>query len=223
MIERLIRAGMSVARMNRSHGTPDEHANYIRTVRDLAAQMGRNVAILIDLPGPKYRTGEMKESSAILNKGSEVTLTNRHILGDDKIIPINFPTLSQDVKIGSTILVDDGAMQLRVETIRGKEVVSKVIVGGVLTPGRGVVVPGVHVSEPFLTDKLRENLEFAIQQKPDYIALSFVSGPEELEQVRAILRQKNADIPLISKIERGEAGNPLKRSAAGPEGDHSQV
>jgi pyruvate kinase len=205
MIERLIRAGMNVARLNRSHGTMDEHSRYIEMVRNTAQRLGENVAILIDLPGPKYRTGNMKHNSALLKRGSEVTLTNRHILGDENLIPINFPSLYKDVKPGSIILVDDGAMQLRVENIRGKEIITKVVVGGVLTPGRGVVVPGQRVSEPFLTDQLRANLDFALGKKPDYIALSFVTAAKDIEQVREILRGKNSDIPLISKIERGEA------------------
>ncbi|MDD5703704.1 MAG: pyruvate kinase, partial [Dehalococcoidales bacterium] len=132
-------------------------------------------------------------------------------LGDRDVIPINFPTLSQDVKTGTTILVDDGAIQLRVEKIQDKDVICKVIVGGVVTKGRGVVVPGVRVSEPFLTSILRENLDFAVQQNPEYIALSFVNTPEDVEQVREILRQKKSDIPIISKIERAEAVKNFNR------------
>lgn len=205
IIEKLIRSGMNVARLNRSHGTFDEHVHYIQMVRDAARRLNINVAILIDLPGPKYRTGKMKNASAILEKGSEVTLTSRNIAGDNKLIPLNFPNLSRDVEIGNTILVDDGAIQLRVQDIRGQDVISRVIVGGTLTPGRGVVVPGMRISGPFLTSVLLENLDFAIQQKPDYIALSFVTKAEEVEQVRDILKQKNSDIAIISKIERGEA------------------
>jgi pyruvate kinase len=205
MIEQLIRAGMNVARLNLSHGTLDEHAHYIRMVRECARRLDSNVAILMDLPGPKYRTGEMQNESAKLKKGSLVTLTGRRIKGDDKIIPINFPSLSQDVKIGSKILVDDGAIQLRVRDVRGKDVVCKVVVGGLVTLGRGVVVPGRPISGPFLTANLRENLDFAIQQQPEYIALSFVSRPEEVEQVRDILQRNHSDLPIISKIERGEA------------------
>jgi pyruvate kinase len=205
IIERLIGAGLDVARLNLSHGTLKEHAAYISTVRNLSERTGVNTALLLDLPGPKYRTGEMKDGSAVLKKGSRIVLTSRRVPGDDKVVPVNFPTLARDVKAGSTILVDDGAMQLRVEAVRGQDVICKVIAGGVLTPGRGIVVPGVRVSEPFLTQGLKSNLEFAIQQKPDFIALSFVTGPEDVEQVRKILRKNNAVIPIISKIEREEA------------------
>jgi pyruvate kinase len=218
MIERIIRAGMNVARLNLSHGTLDEHARSIREVRQLNRHLESDVAILLDLPGPKYRTGPMKAESATLKKGSEVVLTTRQVKGDDKVISINLPTLPQDVKVGSRILVDDGAMQLKVSDIRGKDILSKVVVGGLLTPGRGVVVPGVRVSAPFLTENLKENLEFAIHQQPDYIALSFVSGPEEIEQVRYILRQNSSNIPIITKIERGEAVRKFDKILAASDG-----
>jgi pyruvate kinase len=217
-IERLIRAGMNVARLNLSHGSLTEHARYIREVRNLDLRMESHTAILMDLPGPKYRTGEMKNSSAILKTGSEVILTTKEIPGDEKIIPINFHHLCRDVRIGSTILVDDGAMRLKVTSIKGTDVICKVIVGGILTPGRGVVVPGVRGSEPFLTSQLKEYLDFAIQQKPDYIALSFVSRSEDVELVREIMKQKGSDIPLISKIERKEALKHFNRILAVSEG-----
>ena len=205
MIEHLIRAGMNVARLNLSHGTFEEHVHYIQMVRSAAKRLDTSVAILMDLPGPKYRTGELKGGSAVLKKGSEVTLTSRSIIGDSQTVPLNFPTLSQDVKIGSTILVDDGAIQLKVRDVQGRDVISKVTAGGTLTPRRGVVVPGTHISEPFLTPVLRKNLYFAIQQKPDFIALSFVTEAKEIESVRNILKRHHSDIPLISKIERAEA------------------
>ena len=205
MIERLIRAGMNVARINLSHGTLDEHARYINMVRSISEQLGNSVAILADLPGPKYRTGEMKKNSAVLTNGSEVKLTNKLILGDESTIPINFPTLAKDVKLGSKILVDDGNIQLKVTRIEGDDVVCKVLAGGVVTKGRGVVVPGAAISGPFLTEQLKQNLDFVVKQLPDFIALSFVTIPQDVTQVRDILTQKKTDIPIISKIERGEA------------------
>lgn len=211
LIERLIRAGMDVARINRSHGTQDEAAGYIRTVRELAAKLGRNVAILIDLPGPKYRIGELKTPSVILKKGAQVVLTRGRILGDEKILPINFPSLHKDVEPGNAILLDDGAMQLKVLEIRGTDIICRVVEGGILTPHRGVVVPGAKISEPFLTAGLRKNLSFAVEQKADYIALSFVSVAEDVLKVKAILKRKDCQSPLISKIERAEAVRNLDK------------
>ncbi len=204
-MERLIQAGMNIGRLNLSHGTLEEHACYIRNIRGAAKRLGQNIAVMIDLPGPKYRTGKMKTGAAILKRGSEVVLTARSIAGDDRTIPINHPSLHKDVKIGSSILVDDGAIQLAVRGFRGKDIVCRVIVGGNVSAGRGVVVPGVHISEPFVTGSLRKHLDFAIEQKADYLALSFVSGSKDIDRVREILQRKKAAIPLIAKIERGEA------------------
>ena len=205
VIEQLIRAGMDVARLNLSHGTHREHARHIQTIRKLSQRLAIPVAILMDLPGPKYRTGKLKDGQARLKKGAQVVLTTRRIEGDDKVIPINLPTLSQDVKIGDTVLLDDGAMQLRVLEGQGTEVRCKVVVGGILTEGRGLVVPGMRTSGPFITDALRECVLFAIKQQPNYLALSFVSNADDVTGVRAILHENDADIPIIAKIERGVA------------------
>ena len=211
LIERLIRAGMDIARINRSHGTADEAAKYISTVRELAAGLGRNVAILVDLPGPKYRIGDLKNNSVLLKKGTKIILTKRRIMGDEKILPINFPSLYKDVIPGSSILLDDGAMQLKVLEIRGTDILCRVVEGGALTPCRGVVVPGAKISEPFLTANLRQNLSFAVEQKADYIALSFVSGAGDVLKIKEILKQKKCEIPLIAKIERAEAVRNLDK------------
>jgi pyruvate kinase len=205
VIEHLIRWGMDVARLNLSHGTLEQHTQFIRKVRDLNSRLESHVSILLDLPGPKYRTGDVKNGAVELKKGSEIILTTRSVMGDDRTVSVNLPTLPQDARLGGNILVDDGAMQLKVLNVQDTEVRCKVMVGGKLTPGRGVVLPGIPISTPFLTDDLRKNLDFAVKQKPDYIALSFVSKAEDVLQVRRILQEKNSDIPLISKIERAEA------------------
>jgi len=205
VIERLIRAGMDVARLNLSHGTHREHARHIQTTRKLSQRLAIPVAILMDLPGPKYRTGKLKNNQAALKKGAQVILTTKQVEGNDKVIPINLPTLTRDIKAGDTVLLDDGAMQLKVLEGRDTEVRCKVMVGGILTEGRGLVVPGMHTSGPFITDTLRECILFAMEQKPDYLALSFVSNAEDITGVRAILHENNGDIPIIAKIERGEA------------------
>lgn len=207
LIERLIRSGMNVARLNLSHGTYDVHARYVQMVRRVSQRLGIQVAILMDLPGPKYRIGRLKHSQAILKKGGRVTFTTRDIEGDATLVPVNLPNLPQDVKVGDTVLLDDGAMQLRVLGKDGGEVECRVIVGGVLTERRGLVVPGMRTSVPFITDTLREHISFSLQQKPEYLAVSFVSSAEDISNVKAILRQHNADIPVIAKIERVQAVN----------------
>jgi pyruvate kinase len=205
VIDKLIRAGMNVARFNLSHGTYSEHVHHIQTVRRLSQRLAIPVATLIDLPGPKYRTGRLKNGRATLNKNAQVMLTTRQIKGDNEVIPVNLPTLPQDVKVGDTILLDDGAMQLKVLARQGTNVKCRVMVGGILTEGRGLVVPGMRISGPFITDTLRECILFAIKQQPDYLALSFVSKARDLTSARAILHDNDADIPIIAKIERGVA------------------
>jgi len=205
VIDKLIRAGMNVARFNLSHGTYSEHARHIQTVRDVSHRLAIPVATIIDLPGPKYRTGKLKDGRATLNEGAEVVLTTRQIGGDDNAIPVNLPTLSKDVKVGDTILLDDGAMQLKVLAKQDTDVSCRVMIGGILTEGRGLVVPGMRISGSFITNTLRECIVFTIKQQPDYLALSFVSKATDLISVRAILHENDADIPVIAKIERGVA------------------
>ncbi|MBA7716953.1 Pyruvate kinase [subsurface metagenome] len=182
---------MDVARLNLSHGNHSQHTRHIQTIKSLSRRLNRPVAIIMDLPGPKYRTGRMRDGSAILKKGARVILTTRQVAGDEKEVPVNRPTLPQDVKTGDTVLLDDGAMQLRVLSTTSTDVTCR--------------VPAMRTSSPFVTEELRKHVAFAIKQQPDYIALSFVRTPEDIEQTRAILEQNNSDIPIIAKIERGQA------------------
>jgi pyruvate kinase len=151
MIQRLIRAGMDVARLNLSHGTFSEHAGYIKTIRQMSRRIGTDVAILIDLPGPKYRIGRLKDGQVILKKGSPVRLTTADVEGNGAVIPVTLPNLARDIKTGDSVILDDGAMQLRVLSIAGTEVLCRVTAGGLLRQGRGLVVPGMRISVPFIT------------------------------------------------------------------------
>lgn len=211
MIERLIKAGMNVARLNLSHGTGTEHAGYVQTIREVARRLAIPLAVLIDIPGPKYRTGSLSDGSAMLRKGAEVVLTTRQVEGNEEVVPVNLPDLPREAKVGDTVLIDDGALQLKVQSVSETDVKCKVIVGGLLTVGRGIVIPGMRASAPYVTSRLREYIDFAIEQEPDYIALSFVSSPEDVEQTRVILNQKNFNIPIIAKIERGQAVDSIDK------------
>jgi pyruvate kinase len=205
VMEQLIKAGMNVARFNLSHGTYREHTQRIQTLKKLTKDAATPIALLLDLPGPKYRTGRVKNGQATLKKGAQVILTTRQVEGDAGIISVNLPTLTEDIKVGDTVLLDDGAMQLGVLGRRGTEVRCKVKVGGILTGERGLVVPGMRISGSFVNDTLREYILFAIRQHADYLALSFVSSAEDVASVRAIVRRHGAAIPIIAKIERGAA------------------
>jgi pyruvate kinase len=205
VIEKLIKAGMNVARLNLSHGTFAEHAQFTKTVRALSLRLGIPVGILMDLPGPKYRVAALKGDSVTLKPGAHVTLTTRKIVGDANTVPMTIPYLPKDVRSGDAVLIDDGAMELKVLDTTDTDMKCKVIFGGILTPGRGIVLPGVRSIEPFVTKPLRDNLDFAITQDPDYIALSFVTEANDVTRIKEILREKNSDIPIISKIERRHA------------------
>lgn len=218
VIQQLLKAGMDVARLNLSHGTLEEHARYISTIREIGRRTGINVAILIDLPGPKYRIGSLKGGQVILEKGKQVRLTVEQVEGNARLLPITLPSLTSDIKVGNTVILDDGAMQLRVLEIVKNEVRCRVTVGGLLRQGKGLVVPGMRLSAPFLSGKMQEGIDFAIRQQADYLALSFVTGAENITDVKAVMRNNAANIPVIAKIERGEAVSNLGKILAVSEG-----
>ncbi len=205
MMERLLKAGMNVARLNLSYGSHQEHERTIARLREVSRRLAIPVAVLMDLPGPKYRIGRLRDGKVHLRKGALVRLTVRDLEGDAGQLPVNLPTLIKDVRSGDMVLLDDGALQLRAEKVEAHEVQCKVVVGGTLLSGKGVVVPGMRVSTPFLNEALHDHLMFATAQHPDYIALSFVTSASEVLQVKDILRQTESNIPVISKIERGQA------------------
>lgn len=206
VIERMIKAGMNIARFNLSHGTFAEHSQRIRTVREAAKKLDTPCSILIDLPGPKYRTGKQSPESIILKNGQEFTLVTKLVVGNQQMVSVNLPGLALHVKPGDTVLVNDGIMEFKVMETTDSEVKTRVIVGGVLTEGRGVAVPGMVMAGPFLTDALRRFIDYAVSEKPDFITLSFVQKPEDINQVKEILRGKGvSDISICSKIERGIA------------------
>ena len=207
VIGQLIKAGMNVARLNLSHGTHREHQQYIQTRRRVSQHLGIKVAILIDLPGPKYRLGKLKDGRAALKKGSTVVLTSRPVTGDAWLVPVSPPGLPQNVRVKDKVLIDDGRVQLRVLAIKENEVRCRVTVGGVLTDGRGLAVPGLQTTGPFITDTVRQHILFAIQEQPDHLAISFVSSAEDVAEARDMLRGNSVDIPIIAKIERGVAVN----------------
>ncbi|MGH9766108.1 MAG: pyruvate kinase, partial [Blastocatellia bacterium] len=174
-VRELVLAGMNVARVNMSHGTHESHAETIQTVRAIASELKTPVAVLLDLCGPKIRTGLLKDHQPInLQEGQELTITTRDAIGDSSIISTGYMSLPQDVKAGDQILVADGLIELRVEQVGQTDVLCRVINGGELGEHKGINVPGVKLSAPSLTEKDRADLSFGLQQKVDYVALSFV-------------------------------------------------
>ncbi len=210
MIRGLARSGMNVARLNFSHGTYEEHDAYLKAIRKVAAELKTPLAILQDLPGPKIRTGALKHSTVNLEEGSEFVLVSDNILGDEHKVATNFPYLFRDVKHGDTIFLNDGAIRLEATDVSGDEIKCKVVVGGTLTPERGINVPGVSFSSvPLVRDKDLEYLSFGVEKGVDFVALSFVREASDICKVREFLKQRGAHIPIIAKIEKHEAVNNI--------------
>jgi len=205
MIGRLIEAGMDVARLNMAHGTSAEHARSLDTIRKASLALGVEVAVMLDLPGPKRRVGKVAGGQVTLKRGAGVTFTERQIEGDSSLIPLTLRGLSSGVRAGQTVLLDDGALQVRVVGTDGTDVRGRVTVGGKLVQGRGVVVPGIPNSLPFVSDALRMLVRFAVERRPDYVALSFLSTSQDVTDVRRIMAEYGGTIPIIAKIEKREA------------------
>jgi pyruvate kinase len=205
MLERLARAGMNVARLNFSYGTHEGHAKSIRAIREVSAKSGIPLAILQDLPGPKVRTGRLEGKKIWLNEEEEFSLTAEQIIGNEQRVSVSFPTFLKDLKTGDTIFLNDGAIQLEVISTTDVDVRCKVIVGGLLTEGKGINVPGVKLSIPAITSKDLADLAFGLEQGVDFVAMSFVRESADVVWMKQFLQEQGADVPLIAKIEKHEA------------------
>ena len=204
-LERLIRAGMDVARLNFSHGSHDGHREVFNNVREAEARVGKPVAILQDLQGPKIRLGRVA-GEVRLSVGDEVRLSSRNDFeGDASRLPTSYERLAQDVSEGEVVLLADGRLQLRVESIDGEDVRFRVEVGGVVSSRKGMNLPGTRLSIPSLTPKDIEDLEFGLALGVDYVALSFVRAPYDVEDLRRRMRKQGRVVPIISKIEKPQA------------------
>ncbi|MGE5618390.1 MAG: pyruvate kinase [Sphingomonadaceae bacterium] len=201
----MIRAGMDVARLNFSHGTHESHAALIALVRKVAAEEGRVVAILQDLQGPRIRIGEMAGGKATLTAGSHFVLTTDEVAGSDERATVRGAPLPRDVQPGDRILLDDGALELLVVGTSRTEVDCTVVFGGVLKSHKGINVPGRTLSVPSITEKDRADLAFGIQQGVDFVAMSFVRSAEDVRQLRRLMAEQGAQIPIVAKIEKHEA------------------
>ena len=207
MLEKLLLAGMDVARLNFSHGTHEAHAQSIAMLRAASLKVRKAVGILGDLQGPKIRTGKFVKGSTELKTGAEFRITtDESVPGTDEIVSTTYPHLAADVNVGDRILVDDGLFELRVkETDKKKLVVVEVIHGGILKNNKGINLPGVALRADALTPKDREDLIFGIKAGVDYIALSFVRSPSDLDMARAAMHEAGRQVPIISKLEKPEA------------------
>lgn len=202
----MLAAGIDGVRINMSHGTQDEKAADIRRARAAAQKMNRPLAVLVDLSGPKIRTRTLKDHQLVeLKTGQVFTITTRAIEGDNTQVATNYDGMPKDVHAGARILLDDGAIELQVESTNATEVVTRVINGGLLGERKGINLPGVTLPIPSLTEKDRHDLKWAARQKVDYFALSFVRSGKDCEEAKELIKQAGSSAPLIAKIEKAEA------------------
>src|SRR5215831_15554486 len=205
MLERLVQAGLNVARLNFSHGDLGEHAERIRRIRSAAKAVGRPVAIMADLPGPKMRIGKIEPEPVQLHAGENFVLTTDEIVGTPQRVSVSFKRLPKVVKPDDQLFLNDGLVQLAVERISGNEVHTKVLVPGELRSKKGLNLPGIHLGISAFTDHDRTCMEFALEQGVDAVSQSFVETRDDMEAVRAAADKVGKRPFLVAKIERSGA------------------
>lgn len=202
----LVKAGVNVFRLNFSHGTHEDKAKIIEHIRQINKTEPYNIAILGDLQGPKLRVGEIENGQIEVAEGDILTFTNEKVIGTKEKIYVSYPNFHSDVKIGNTILIDDGKLEVRVLSIeKNNDVKVVVTLGGTLSSKKGINLPDTKITLPALTDKDLADLEFIINQKLDWVALSFVRNVKDLIILRNKLEEKKSKLKIIAKIEKPEA------------------
>jgi pyruvate kinase len=208
-VRQLIRGGVNVIRLNMSHGTHQEHRDRIQRVRQAAKEQDAQTAILIDLQGPKIRLGTFENGRCVLEKGGQFVLTTEQVVGTRERASCSYPELAADLQAGDRVLLAEGALELRVRSTDGMEVVCDVVRGGPISDHKGINLPGVHVSSPSLTKKDLADLRFGIENGIDLVALSFVRKRDDVLRLRVHLEDYDAKLPIVSKIEKPEAWTDL--------------
>ncbi len=219
MLEALLAAGVDVARLNFSHGTHDQHAGRIRRVRAAARKLGRSVAIMQDLQGPKIRTGRLVAGQPIqLRRDDELVITTVPTEGTAARVSTTYPGLPADCRPGDTLLVDDGRIRLEVIECTADQVRARVRHGGMLGEHKGINLPGVVVSAPAFTEKDADDLAFGLAEGVDFVAISFVREAADLELARSVMEKCGRSVPLISKLEKPQAVQHLDAIVAASDG-----
>ena len=208
ILEQMICAGMSVARINTAHGTPDSHARQIQLVRAAAATCGESVAILVDLPGPKFRVGELKNRWMELRSGNQVVFSAGE--ADASAIPLSHPELIRELKVGESVYLADGSVQLQVMEISGARAICQVIIGGMIRSGSGINLPESTLATRIPTQEDLRQIQFALDQQADWLGVSFVRTGEDIQRVRSHL-PAHAGPKVMAKIEKQQAIADLEK------------
>lgn len=213
MFEKLLKAGLNVARFNFSHGDFAEHQEKVDNARKASEKLGMPITLFQDLGGPKIRLGDFgtENGRVTIKKGQTFTMTTEKITGDENRCHVNYAKLTDEIKVGETVMVDDGKKRMVVTKVEGTEIVCKVIVGGELKGRRGINLPDTDLTISSLTAKDKKDLEFGIKNEVDYVALSFVRRPSDVEELRAILNKRKSFAGIISKIETPQAIENIDR------------
>ena len=205
----LIANGMNVARFNFSHGSYEEHGGRLAKLKALREELGKPVAALLDTKGPEIRLKEFKNGVEMLEAGQTFTLTTREVEGTKEICSVTYKDLPQDVQPGGTIMLDDGLIKLQIVTVNDTDIVCKVLNNGKIKNKKGVNVPGVHLSMPYMSQRDRDDIIFGAQQGFDFIAASFVRTAQDVYDIRNLLNEYDSDIRIIAKIENREGVNNI--------------
>lgn len=217
VLDQLFAAGLDAVRLNFSHGSREDHAENYRRVRDAARRAGRPVAILQDLQGPKIRIGKVKGTMQVPT-GSELVITTRPMEGEGNTVSTEYAALIQDVTRGDRILLDEGRLTVRVREVREDAIHCDVEDGGVLTSNKGINVPGAALTASAMTDKDKEHARFGLELGVDFMALSFVRRPRDIEELRALMRDVGRVVPIIAKIEKPQAVDAIDELAVAADG-----
>ena len=205
VLEKLIKSGMDVARLNFSHGSKDEHRQTLNLIRSIAKDLAKPVAILQDLPGPKLRIGHIVGEEVSLHKGDSFSLTLHPVEGDMHKVSVNYSFFIQNIQVGDILLLADGAVQLQVAAKRPEEIKCKVLVGGALSSRKGIKVPAKALSVPAFTEEDEEYLHWGMEHGVDFVAFSEISRAEDLYRAKKLLEKNEGNIQLIAKIETAGA------------------
>ena len=209
-IRALVEAGMDVARLNLSHGSYADHEKVYEMVRAASDQVGRSVAVLVDLQGPKIRLGNFADGPVQLVPGATFTITTEDVLGDQHLASTTYSGLPGDVHPGDSILIDDGKVAVQVVSVDGPRVTTRVVYGGPVSNHKGLNLPGVAVSVPALSDKDEQDLRWGLHLRADFIALSFVRSAADADDVRRIMDEEGVQLPVLAKIEKPQAVENLQ-------------
>jgi pyruvate kinase len=205
ILERMVAAGMDMARINASHAQREEIEREITLLKEVREETGKPLAIMLDLMGPKIRVGEIEGGSVYLRQGESITLTTRKVLGNSRRVSINCAALPCEFKVGDSVLLDDGAIRLRVEEVRKRELVCRVEVGGELKSHKGVNFPAKLLRLPSLTQKDVSDLKLGLSLGVDWVALSFVRSSSDIKNLRRVIGEIGGNQPIMAKIEKSEA------------------